>query len=120
MANINSAVKPIFQEMPDGPPSSWLFPSTRGSRSAQASMSFRRAVAELGFNDGVGDERHKVVFHTLRHTYASWLAIDGVPLYTISKLMGHTTITMTQRYAHLCPDSNREAAEKITAISQRI
>jgi integrase len=120
MANINSAVKPILQEISEGPPSALLFPSTTGGRSAQASMSFKRAVTELGYNDGVEDDRHKVVFHTLRHTYASWLAIEGVPLYTISKLMGHSTIIMTQRYAHLCPDTHREATEKIAAISQRI
>ena len=81
-------------------------------------MSFKRAVEELGFNKGIKDVRQKVVFHTLRHTFASWLAIDGVPLYTISELMGHSTMDMTKRYAHLCPDTKRAAVEKIDAISQ--
>jgi len=41
------------------------------------------------------------VFHTLRHTYASWLVESGVDLYTVKKLMGHSTIAMTERYSHL-------------------
>ena len=41
------------------------------------------------------------VFHTLRHTYASWLAESGVDLYTVKNLLGHSTITMTERYSHL-------------------
>ncbi|MBI4438222.1 site-specific integrase [Candidatus Uhrbacteria bacterium] len=49
-------------------------------------------------------------WHVLRHTYASTLARAGVPLYTIQKVLGHSTPLMTQRYAHLAPDSLREAA----------
>lgn len=41
--------------------------------------------------------------HTLRHTFASQLAISGVDLYRISRWLGHTSIDTTQRYAHLCP-----------------
>ena len=46
-------------------------------------------------------------FHDLRHTFATRLAQRGVDLYTISKLLGHVNITMTQRYAHHCPESLR-------------
>jgi integrase len=88
-----------------------LFPARDGSQLSETSVSktFPRSVKTLGFNENVTDDRQKVVFHTLRHTFASWLAIDGVPLYTISKLMGHSSIEMTMRYAHLCPDSKRDA-----------
>ena len=48
-------------------------------------------------------------FHDLRHTFASRLAQAGVPLLAIMELMGHASITMTMRYAHLAP-SNRRAA----------
>ncbi len=58
----------------------------------------------------IKDARQKVVFHTLRHTFASWLVEKGVPLYNVAKLMGHSTIDMTQRYSHLAPDSLRSAA----------
>ena len=47
-------------------------------------------------------------FHDLRHTFATRLAQRGVDIYKISKLLGHVSITMTQRYAHHCPESLRE------------
>ncbi|MFW0695502.1 tyrosine-type recombinase/integrase [Aliarcobacter butzleri] len=50
-----------------------------------------------------------MVFHSLRHTFASLLAINGTPIFTIQKLMNHKDIRMTLRYAKLSPDSGREA-----------
>ena len=52
-------------------------------------------------------------FHDLRHDFASNLATKGVSLYTISQLLGHTTTTMTQRYAHLSPDNLRQAIDTL-------
>jgi len=50
-------------------------------------------------------------FHDLRHTFATRLAQRGVDLYRISKLLGHYDISMTQRYAHHCPESLRGGIE---------
>ncbi len=58
---------------------------------------------------GITDDRHKVVFHTLRHTFASWLAQKGVPLHTLAGLMGQKTFIMAQRYAHLSPEGLKAA-----------
>lgn len=52
-------------------------------------------------------------FHDLRHTFASKLAIKGVPIHVISELLGHTNIQMTMRYAHLSPKAKREAIEQL-------
>lgn len=48
-------------------------------------------------------------WHALRHTYASHLAMRGVPLVSIQRLMGHATLEMTQRYAHLSPETLQAA-----------
>ncbi|MCL4501595.1 MAG: tyrosine-type recombinase/integrase [Deltaproteobacteria bacterium] len=51
--------------------------------------------------------------HDLRHTYGSWLAMRGVPLHTIGKLMGHQDTKTTQIYAHLSQEHLEEAAGKL-------
>lgn len=78
--------------------------------------SFDKVVAQLGLNPAETPKSQRVVFHTLRHTFASWLAIDGIPLYTIKELMGHSSIKMTERYAHLCPDLQKSAVDRISHI----
>jgi integrase len=93
--------------------SDWVFPSRNGERAPAVSKAFFRAVGRLGLNDNRNDPRDKVVFHTLRHTFASWLAIRGTPLLTIMELMGHKNIEMTMRYAHLIPDVKRKALAKL-------
>ena len=65
------------------------------------------------FNEGLDkkDRKNRVVIHTLRHTFASHLAIAGTPIFTIQKLLNHKDIEQTLRYAKLSPDSGREFVE---------
>ncbi len=51
--------------------------------------------------------------HDLRHTFASRLVSRGVPIFDVSKLLGHKSITMTMRYAHLAPEAFESAIEKL-------
>jgi integrase len=51
----------------------------------------------------------EVQWHALRHSFASQLVMDGVPLKVIQELLGHATIEMTMRYAHLAPSVRRDA-----------
>lgn len=60
------------------------------------------------------------VFHTLRHTCASRMAMEGVPLMMIQKFMGHKTIQMTLRYAHLSPDSLSAARDALEQRQKRM
>lgn len=55
----------------------------------------------------LNDRKNRVVIHSLRHTFASHLAINGTPIFTIKKLMDHAKIEQTLRYAKLAPDSGK-------------
>ncbi|HEY9167054.1 MAG TPA: tyrosine-type recombinase/integrase [Candidatus Kryptonia bacterium] len=58
---------------------------------------FRKYVRELGLN-------RKLHFHSLRHTFGSLLCQNNVPLRDIQELMGHSRITVTEKYAHTSPE----------------
>jgi site-specific recombinase XerD len=60
-----------------------------------------------------------VTWHTLRHTFASRLVMAGVDLKTVQDLMGHKTIAMTARYAHLSPAHKLSALERLVPTRKR-
>lgn len=71
-------------------------------------MVFRRLAKDAGFATERQDP-NKVTFHTLRHTFASWLVMRGVDLFTVATLMGHSSIDMVVRvYGHLSPTTSGE------------
>ena len=117
-AHITAQIMEMLQRRyDDQPKSDVVFPCNTGETSKwSVSDSFAKTVQELGFNDGIADRRQKVVFHTLRHTFASWLVQMGTPLYTVSKLMGHKDIKMTMRYAHLAPDMHKAAVAQLEGV----
>lgn len=91
--------------------SPYVFPARGGGMQQQVNRVCFRTIQELGLNDAATDNSQRLSFHSLRHTCASRLAMAGVPLYTIKEIMGHHTITQTERYAHLMPSAMREALE---------
>jgi integrase len=56
--------------------------------------------------------------YSIRHTFASWLAIKGTPIRTIQELLGHRDLRMTLRYAHLSPAHLAEAVETVEAVEK--
>ncbi len=95
----------------------YVFKSTKGTKINGVSSTYSRIVERLGFNNGIKDAKNKVVFHTLRHTYASWLVQSGVDLYRVQRLMGHKSIKMTERYAHLAPNNLSDSVNILNKIN---
>ena len=85
----------------------WLFPSVRDlSRpSSREPWLWHRVRREAG----IGDVR----LHDLRHTVASQAAMNGVPLPVVARLLGHSDVRMTMRYAHVGDREIEAAAERI-------
>lgn len=116
---MTSEARAMLEERQAQATSTLVFPGERGERAATVSKTFARTVSDIGFNTGIEDARQKVVFHTLRHTCASWLVQNGVPLITVGRLLGHSTTAMTERYAHLAPDHFRQAVDTLEAVRRK-
>ncbi|MGD0232134.1 MAG: site-specific integrase [Syntrophorhabdales bacterium] len=113
-ANMTYAVREIFEgRMPESH-EEYVFKDKRHKEKIkQVSQAFVKAVDAVGLNQGVTDRLQKITFHTLRHTFASWLALQGESLLTIADLLGHKTLAMVKRYAHLMPDEKKQATLRL-------
>lgn len=111
--NMTKKVRAMLSAKSQGERGELVFKARHGGKIPEVSKSFLRTVNDLKFNDGIEDRRQKASFHTLRHTFASWLAIQGTPILVIKELMGHASLAMTERYAHLIPDQKKESVERM-------
>lgn len=89
--------------------SSYVFPTAAGAPYKDIKDGFAAACRRAGIED--------FRFHDLRHTFASHLAMAGVSLTTIAALLGHKTLAMTLRYAHLSPGHLQEAVGKLSSLA---
>lgn len=108
---LNSRAVEVLRELMDTR-SPWVFPASRGDGPMQVkwwlSHVFRPALVRAGIRD--------FSWHGLRHTTASWLAIAGVDLARIQRIMRHRSYAMTLVYAHLQPDHLADAIEAIAGL----
>jgi len=118
-APMTAEVKVMLKRRAKEDPRAFIFTDKDGEKIKEVSNAFQRIVDKVGLNKDVEDTRLRVVFHSLRHTFASWLAIEGTPIYTIAKLMGHKSIAMSERYSHLSPDHKKDAVNAISAALRR-
>lgn len=88
-----------------GADSCFIFSAPDGSQRNDITRPFMRVVDKAGLKN--------FTWHCLRHDFASQLAIEGVPLHIIQKLLCHGSIAMTQRYAHLSHNSLEEAVSML-------
>jgi integrase len=114
VAFMTDAVKAMFLEMEPGKARDFVFQNAgKSDRMSQIPDSFMKAVNKIKLNDSIEDSKLKVVFHTCRHSFASWLVADGTDLFRVRELMGHKSIAMTARYSHLAPDTLRKAVKSM-------
>ncbi len=112
-AYMTDAVKRMFLSMKCLKNDTLVFADRNGNKIQRISHSFQRAIDDLGLNKNIVDQRKKVVFHTLRHTFASWLVENGTDLYTVKELLGHSSIAMTERYSHLGANTLQSAVKSL-------
>ena len=103
--------------------SSLVFPPTAASKSGKpmlltASWNTAREAAQLGAYEGEGKTRKfrpNFRWHDLRHSCASYMAMMGTSPLEISKILGHKTMAMVSRYAHLAPSHVSDLGDKLAA-----
>ncbi len=103
---LGSAARAILDRQPRGE-SPFVFPSPRDpARPRGPGLSlWYRVRKEAGIED--------VRLHDLRHTMASHAVMNGVPVPVVSRLLGHSNVQMTLRYAHLADRDIEAAAERV-------
>jgi len=83
-----------------------------GSKISSIKKAFRRLLERLHIPNAS--------LHTLRHTFASNCVMNGVDLYTVKELLGHSSIKTTEIYAHLSSQFKQAAIEKIVQMPRNI
>lgn len=104
---LNSTVYNLLESLPKA--SQYVFPGDRGGRYNPNFLTerFREIVQKNNFD-------RKLHFHSLRHTFATFLVTKSVSLYHVQKLLGHSNPRITQIYAHL---SNNDLLPSVEQIS---
>lgn len=104
---ITNQLSDMLAQQREGSRSSYVFhENQKRLRSEWVSKAFKAAVRKAGL-----DER--LHFHSMRHAYASWLVQKGASLYEVQKLLGHSSIAVTQIYAHLAPSELHDTVNRI-------
>jgi len=101
MIPLSDTLKQTLQSLPRHITSPYVFCREDGKPYNEVKKGFNRVVKYAGIKD--------FHFHDLRHTFASWLVMGGTDLATVKELLGHKSINMTMRYAHLAPDHKEKA-----------
>jgi site-specific recombinase XerD len=106
---LNSAAIKAFRTLSEQPGrGNPVFISKRGDALRKPRYWFEQAIEDAEIED--------FTWHCLRYTFASRLVMKGVDIRTVQELMGHKTIQMTVRYAHLAPQHKLAAVERLCDV----
>ncbi len=86
-----------------------LFPREDGKKPVTIQKPWRKVLADAGIED--------FRFHDLRHSCASYLAMNGASLAEIAAVLGHKTLAMVKRYSHL---SEQHTASVVASMNEKI
>ena len=73
---------------------------------SQVTHKFKRYIRSCGLDPAIH-------VHSLRHTFATWLVMEGVSIYEVQRLLGHASIAVTQVYSHLAPETLHSTVNKL-------
>jgi site-specific recombinase XerD len=104
---LNTSAAAIIRRQTKAKKHKYIFKGPKGGKvhHDRIYVDLKRTLKEIGL---IGD------VHKFRHTFASHLAMSGVGIESVSKLMGHSSIAMTMKYAHLSEDHLQAGVEKLT------
>ncbi len=113
---LNDEAKGIFrrsqtQQLETGRCGTWVFPSENPARSINGDNFYGRIVLPAIRKAKL----EGVTWHTLRHTYASRMAMSGLNSPTIAEGLRHSGLDLVKRYAHLSPNHMKQAVEAVAS-----
>ncbi len=98
----------MFDGIPHSIESVYVFTGRDGDPYKEIKRSFTTALRKTAI--------YKATFHSLRHTFASHLVMNGVDLTTVKELLGHKSLNMTLRYSHLAPEHRTKAVKVLDNV----
>jgi len=105
---VDATLSALFRAYPHRLGTDLVFSSPAGGRIVDVRTGFQNACKRAGLTD--------LHFHDLRHTFASQFVMSGGDLYILKEILGHKSITMTQRYAHLSPTYKIKAIDRMNTL----
>lgn len=87
------------------PGSEYVFCDEKGEPFTRLDRSFKTALRRAGIRN--------FRFHDCRHTFSSYWMMSGGDIYKLSKILGHSSVKVTERYAHLSPDYGKDTIESL-------
>jgi site-specific recombinase XerD len=109
---MHEALVPVLEELKRRAVSDFVFSHSNGKPYSPIHVGyvFRRYRRICG----LPEELH---LHSTRHTFASLLVSSGVPIYSVSKLLGHSSLAMTQIYSHLEPQQLSDEVQRLQILA---